>query len=255
MCPRRFLKHIVGAEKAGAEVILISVWTTKMQNPMQQLQHYRNIIDNTPTRVKLLLHIEDLWFVNKQNTDDLIKLRPFSVGLTWNADNNLAGGANCDGTLKPLGRVVIEKLAASGIIIDLAHLNRPSFYAVATLLTSLNQKLLCTHTCIAEINPHPRNLTPHQVKTIVDSGGLIGITLVGDFLTAKKRATLCDIYSHIKYFTENFGEDNLAIGTDFFGTTHLPKGLTKYKHFKRLEKFLSDKILHTNAKRFLGSYE
>ena len=235
-----------------------------MQNPIQQLQHYRHITYNTPTRTKLLLHIEDAWFITAQNIDDLINLKPFSVGLTWNTNNNLAGGANGNGTLTPLGRAVIEKLIANNIIIDLAHLNRPSFYEVATILTSRNQKLLCTHTCFDEINPHPRSLIHHQVKTIVDSSGLIGLTLVSDFLTTKKRSTLHDVYTHIKYFIKNFGTDNIAIGTDFFGTTHLPKGLTKYKHLKRLEKLLSkhgldntttDKIFRTNAKRFFGSYE
>jgi len=230
LSPKCFSKYIKRAKKVGVETMLVSVWTTEMQNPLERIREYKKLLGEG-----LLLHIEDAWFLNIDNIEELINLRPFSVGLTWNKNNNLAGGAYDNGGLTPLGRAIVKKLVANGIHIDLAHLNRKSFFQVAKLLKG--QKLLCTHTCFDEVHPHLRNLNRKQIQTIVDSGGLIGLTLVSDFLGAG------DVWGHIKYFLDNFGEDNLAIGTDFFGTTNLPKNLKRYKDFRRFKKFLASKGL------------
>lgn len=260
--PADFFRYVTHAGKAGVETILVSVWTTEMENPLQQIQHYRHALNNIKTEVCLLLHIEDAWFVNEQNISELIACKPYSVGLTWNTNNNLAGGANSDGKLTPLGNIILEKLTSNKILIDLAHLNRQSFYEIADFLTSRNQRLFCTHTCFNEINPHQRNLDRRQIQMIVDSGGLIGLTLVSDFLCANGNATLHDVYNHIAYFIKTFGDNNFAIGTDFFGTAKLPAGLNEYKDFRKLKEFLInkglseesiDKILYSNARKFLKS--
>jgi len=263
MPAKSFKRYIAKAQKSGVRAILMSVYTTEMPEPIKQIKEYKQIIDDTNAvskKTELLLHIEDAWFVTEQNIDELIALKPYSVGLTWNADNALAGGAFDDGHLTSLGKLVIEKLVANGIQVDLAHLNKQSFYAVAEVLTEKKQKLLCTHACFSPVNLHSRNLTAKQIRTIVDSGGLVGMTFVGDFLTTKKHVTLEHVYSHIKYFIDNFGDDNLAIGTDFFGTEKLPHLLESYKGFPRLKKFLEkkgiakdtlEKVFVSNAMSFL----
>jgi len=261
---KRFLNYINRAKSAGVEVILVSVWTTKMQQPMQEIKKYRQLIDtvNAKNKTKLLLHIEDAWFINEHNIEQLLEYKPFSIGLTWNEDNSLAGGAQSDGGLTQLGKTIAERLLANGIVIDLAHLNRQSFSQVAKLTTAQGKKLFCSHTCFDDVNPNPRNLDRNQVQAIVDSGGVIGLTLVAGFL-GNKRATIHDVYAHIMYFIENFGEDNIAIGTDFFGTVDLPRRLVKYGDFRRFKRFLVkqdfsnaviDKIFYQNANKFLSSY-
>jgi membrane dipeptidase len=241
LSPKRFLKYIKHAKKVGVETILISLWTTQMENPIQRIREYKGLLGDN-----LLLHIEDAWFLNETNIDEFIELRPFSVGLTWNEKNALAGGAYSNGGLTKLGKGIIQKLVASGIHIDLAHLNRKSFFGVAKLLDG--QKLLCTHTCFDEVNKHPRNLNRKQIQTIIKSGGLIGVTFVQDFIGGG------GVLAHIKYFLDNFGSDNLAIGTDFFGTTNLPKNLKKYNDIRRLKKHFNattmDKIFHINWYEF-----
>ena len=242
---KKFSRYIARAQKDGVQTILISIWTTQMQNPLQQIKYYKQILDSLKTNVNLLLHIEDAWFITQQNIHELIALKPYSVGLTWNTNNNLAGGAYGNGNLTELGRYIIEELVANGIHIDLAHLNKQSFYQVAELLKT---PLLCTHTCFDEVHPHPRNLDRQQIQTIVDSGGIIGLTLVNDFLGEP------GILAHIEYFLKNFGDSNLSMGTDFFGTDNLPKGLRKYAHFRRLRKHFPpetlDKIFHINYHDF-----
>jgi membrane dipeptidase len=235
------LAHLKSAEKYGVKVALTSVYTTKLKDPMREIKYTRQIIDEHKTGVELRLHIEDAWFVDENNIDELIGYKPFSVGITWNGNNKLAGGAHGDGELTELGKLVVKKLVANGVVIDLAHLNRKSFYQVAEMLKG--QRLLCTHTCFDEVHPHNRNLDRKQIQTIVDSDGIVGLTFVGKFLTSDRRVTMEDVYKHIEYFIKNFGEDNLAIGTDFLGAPKFPRGLNKYKDMYRLKKFLLGKGL------------
>jgi membrane dipeptidase len=254
------LKHIPGAEDAGVKVALCSVCTTKLSDPMVDILKRRKIIDSLDSSVRLLLHIEDAWFLNENNIEELIDLKPFSVGLTWNFNNNLAGGAHEDGELTSLGKKMIERLLESGIKIDLAHLNRRSFYQVVEHIKSIkpSEALLCTHTCFDEINPHNRNLDRDQIQTIVYSGGLVGLTFVAKFLSPHKSVTMDDVYNHIKYFVDNFGDDNIAIGTDFLGAPQFPDGLDGYGGLLGLYKLLLNKGLSestVNKIFYLNAYK
>ncbi|MCL2756354.1 MAG: dipeptidase [Firmicutes bacterium] len=261
MDDEKFLKYIADVERNGVDVVLLSIWTTRMVNPLNEIRMARQKIDNIETSVKLLLHVEDAWFINEQNLDELVSLRPFSVGITWNSDNDLAGGAYGEGDLTNLGRIVIKRLVQEGIAIDVAHLNRKSFHSVINFIKPLDAKVFCSHTCIDYVNPHPRNLDDAQIKELINMDGIIGLTLVGDFLNSDNVARMNDVYCHIQCFIEKFGSDNLAIGTDFFGTANLPKGLNGYKDFKKLKRFFVkkglsvetiDKIFYLNAWRFVS---
>jgi len=256
---RKFKKYIKRAEKAGVGAILVSVWTTEMAEPLQRLKGARRAIDRIKTKVELLLHIEDAGFINEKNINEVLKLSPFSVGLSWNYNNNLAGGALDDGSLTELGAMIVRRLVNRGIAIDLAHLNGQSFSDIAQLLKERETPLFCSHTCFEAICSNPRNLAGEQMKAIVESGGIIGLSFVGEFLKGG-RATMEDVYMHVKYFVDNFGDDNLAIGTDFFGTENLPIGLCEYEDFKDLKKYLLQrgipdstiyKIFHINAHDYI----
>jgi len=226
---------------------LKSVYTTELENPIAEIKRARDKVE--------FLHIEDAWFINESNVEDVIALKPFSIGLTWNHDNNLAGGAFGEGELTDLGRSIIKKLCSAGIVIDTAHLNRTSFYQVADVVRQSGGRIFCTHTCFADVHEHPRNLDGKQIQTIIDMGGIVGLTLVGEFLGG-------DIYNHIRYFIDKFGEDNLAIGTDFNGTNDLPHGIWGYEDFpsfrwelgnKGLDDEILNKIFYGNASRFFDN--
>ena len=237
LSPKRFAKYIKKADKIGVEKIFISVWTTEMKDPLEQIRHYSKVIKDLDMRVELLLHIEDLWFINENNIEELISLAPYSVGLVWNDKNNLASGSYADGNLTELGAFIVKELVKNDIQIDLAHLNKSSFWDVINILKDEGKQPLCSHTCFEEIHPHPRNIDREQIQAIVDSGGLIGLTLVPEFLTDKKHATVDDVKKHLDYFMQNFGDKNIAFGTDFFGTRDLSKGL---KNYSQLKKFLRE---------------
>ena len=96
---------------------------------------------------------------------------------------------------------------------------------------------------------------------IIDSGGLVGLCFVSDFINGTKQCKISDIVNQIDYFACKFGTKNLALGTDFYGTQHLPKSLKNYgaisdKLSAALEKLgytqkAINNIFYDNAYKFL----
>ncbi len=239
-----------------AENIISAVWTSKMNETesFEMLERARNFVNK---REKLFLGVEDLHFLSKENLERFVKLKPLYAGLTWNTCNALAGGAHETGRLSTFGKQVVKKLEENHIYVDTAHLNENSFLDVAK---QSNKPLFCSHSACYSLCNNPRNLKDYQMKMIVETRGLLGLCLVSDFLNGTKKCLVDDIICHIDYFACKFGIDNLAIGSDFFGTKHLPKGISSYDSLiKKISNGLLkmgytekaiNKILFDNANNF-----
>lgn len=240
----------------SAENIVSAVWTSELNNDesMMVLEQARDFVN---THQKLFLGVEDLHFLSKNNLDKFLSLKPIYAGLTWNTTNCIAGGAHESGKVTGFGKSVLKLLESKNIKIDTAHLNEDSFMDVA----KISQKpLFCSHTAFYGMQPHARNLKDYQLKMIVDSKGLVGLCLVSDFINGSQKCKVYDIARQIDYFACKFGIDNLALGTDFYGTNHLPKNAKNYNDLSsKLSKVLEDmgytqksitKIFYENANNF-----
>ena len=82
-----------------------------------------------------------------------------------------------------------------------------------------------------------------QVNEIIKRGGVVGLTFVGSFLNKSGVASFEDVYRHIAYFLENFDENHICFGTDFYGTKNTPIGLDGYADMEKLFLFLRGKGL------------
>lgn len=217
------IKYIDKKSKS-AESIVSAVWTSELScdESIREIDRARSFVS---TNKKLFLGVEDLHFLNKQNLDSFLSMHPLYAGLTWNTTNCIGGGSHESGKLTCFGKQVIKKLEQNNIKIDTAHLNEESFLDVCKVT---NKPIFCSHTAFYGANAHIRNLKDYQLRMIVDSGGLVGLCFVSDFINGTKKCSLSDIVSQIDYFACKFGTKNLAIGTDFYGTEHLPKGLKSY---------------------------
>lgn len=240
----------------NAQNIVSAIWTSEFneQESFLMLERARAFVNKNE---KLFLGVEDLHFLSKDNLLEFVKLKPLYAGLTWNTANALAGGAHECGRLTTFGKTVVKKLEENFINIDLAHLNENSFLDVAKVSS---KPLFCSHSACFSLCPNTRNLKDYQIKMICESGGLVGLCLVSDFLNGTNKSLIDDIICHIDYFACHFGIDNLAIGTDFYGTKHLPKGAKTYDDLtKKLSKGLAkmgyteksiNKIFSENASTF-----
>ncbi len=216
------------------KVLNLAIFTTDNKININQLEKYKQHMEylQSLTKTLLLFSIEDIGSVSPNEIDDLIKLKPFCVGLTWNYKNQYAGGALSTNGLKKCGKDVIKKLEENNILIDIAHLNRKSFYAFCKITT---KPILCTHANLNSLFRHPRNLTNRQIKNIIDSNGFLGLTLYESFIS-NKAITAKDVAMQVDYLIKKFGDKNFGFGTDFFGITEnkLPTDIKQYADFKNI---------------------
>lgn len=229
------------------------IWTTAFRGDVRKTTEdiYCKLYqarDGKMTRIA----IEDIGFTAD---GELYKSFPFEnyvyCSLTWNNDNGLAGGATGTGGLTAKGRAAIEYMNARGCLLDVAHLNRKSFYDV---MNATDRCVICSHT---GFNTHPRSLDDGMIREIVARQGVIGLSLV----TAFNGATDADGFvAEIDKFVQKHGVDRLALGTDYNGTTDITSGLESYERLESAVRGLCrygysdediEKILCGNANRLL----
>ncbi len=107
--------------------------------------------------------------------DELADAGVRMFGLAHFFDNAMAGSAHglAQGGLTPLGRQVVQRALARGMIIDLAH---ASPAAIDDFLGGwAGAPFVVSHTGVRSVCDSERNLTDAQVRRIVRAEGLIGI--------------------------------------------------------------------------------
>lgn len=175
--------------------------------------------------------------------------------LTWNGENDIAGGVNTEKTLTGFGKRVIKEMNNLGMVCDLSHLNQKSFYKVAENA----EKIVATHSDCYKICPHERNLIDEQIKLIYERKGVMGICFYPDFLGGE---VFEKIYENIFYLCDKGYEDIIAIGSDFDGgkmnekldkISKIPQ-LYAFLQAKGLENELLYKIFYKNAHNFIAKF-
>jgi membrane dipeptidase len=149
------------------------------------------------------------------------------ITLTHNGHNQLADAAiprkDLDdveaehGGLSDFGREVIGRMNGLGILVDISHAAKTTMLQAAKLSKT---PILATHSCARALCDHPRNLDDEQLFALRDTGGLIQVTIVANFLRRQARAgdlTVADIADHVDYAVRKIGIDHVGIGTDFDG--------------------------------------
>jgi membrane dipeptidase len=132
--------------------------------------------------------------------------------LTYNAENHLGGGAFSDVGLKPFGAEVIRAMNRVGMVVDLAHANdRTSLEAAeASEVTPI-----ISHTNCRALNPGFTRAMPDEViRAFAARGGVIGVTVVRQFVTAQEPTTIEDYINHIDHIANLVGIEHVGIGSD-----------------------------------------
>lgn len=218
-------------------------------------------------KISAILTLEDARAVNNslENIERFYKQGFKMFGILWNQENcfgfptSVESKINQKG-LKPFGIEAIQYMDELGILVDVSHLNDGG---IADVLKYSKKPVLATHSNARSIAKHPRNLIDEHIKGIAESGGLIGLCISPRFLRGSgNKSTIDDMIRHLGYILDVGGEDVLAIGTDFDGTSgHFEIGSPKDmpKLFERLEQHnwpleRIEKLAHKNALRVFNSF-
>lgn len=165
---------------------------------------------------KVLLGLEGLRNLKKVEDIDVLYDMGFRHAmLTWNEENKYATGAkaNPNNGLKEEGIKLLKRMQEKGMIIDLAHLNKKSFYEV---LNVVNKKIIYSHGNCKSLCDHVRNVTDDQMKALKKVDGLLGLTLANNFVSSNEsEQTLEQFLKHLEYAINIMGVDNVCFGFDF----------------------------------------
>lgn len=231
--------------ESGVRVLNCAVFTTEQNLTIADIEYFAKEVEEYNKKYfiggkqvcRFLLSIEDIGFVHSaSDLIRLVKVKPVSVTLTWNKNNQFAGGALDFGGLTRLGKFVVRVLEHNNILVDTAHLNRKSFWQFKNITT---KPIYCSHANISTLHPHKRNLTNKQIEAIKSSGGYLGLTIYQDFVSTTK-ITSQDIANQFKFLFTHFGAKNFGFGTDFFGinTQKLPQDIVCYKELIKVKRWL-----------------
>lgn len=189
----------------------------------------KSITERLMCACPLPIAIEDIGFLySREGYRAFDFSKYFYCSLTWNYNNGFAGGALDDGCLTRHGKKVIRLIEQSGCYIDLAHLNRKSFFQVADFA----QNVICSHT---GFNGHPRSLNDEQIRLLIERRAVIGLCTVRKFSGAHTARRFADV---IDGFVQKYGCDCLALGTDFNGSDDIPDDINDYKKLSDVQNLL-----------------
>ena len=166
--------------------------------------------------------------------NDLEKLKTYYakgaryLTITWNNSTAWATSAqdklSATKGLSEFGKQVITTLDSLGMIIDVAH---TGIKTIQDILTVTKNPIIDSHGGVYALNHHYRNLTDDQIRSIAQSGGVIGVVFYTTFLSsaAANKVTIDTVMKHIDYIKNLVGIDYVAIGSDFDGGISAPVGL------------------------------
>ena len=149
------------------------------------------------------------------NLDKLYAAGFRMAGLTHFFDNELAGSMHGlkKGGLTPLGRNVVTRMEARGMIVDLAHC---SSACVADILKMARRPVVSSHGGVQATCKVNRNLSDEQIRGVAATGGLIGIGYWDAAVCDTSPASIAKAMKHVR---DLVGINHVALGSDYDGAT------------------------------------
>jgi membrane dipeptidase len=193
-------------------------------------------------RLALLLTVEGMaaWDEDPKLEADLCKMGLTSGLMTWNEANAFASGfpgyeyaeaqvlsTSGQGTwltglsgpgkgeargLTEKGRTLLGRMAAAGVMLDLSHLNEPSFWEALNAYPGPG--VFASHSNARSICSIPRNLTDDQIKAIAARDGVIGLNAFSAFIDPGQPG-IERFIDHAVYIADLVGIRHLGFGFDF----------------------------------------
>lgn len=134
--------------------------------------------------------------------------------LTYNARTRIGNGSTerRDEGLSDFGLAIVERMNKLGMAVDVSHCgDRTTLDAFEVS----KKPVLITHSNCRALNPtHPRCKTDEAIKAMAAQGGVMGITEVRMFITAKEPTTIETMLDHYDYVAKLVGVEHVGVGSD-----------------------------------------
>lgn len=174
--------------------------------------------------------------------------------ITWNNSTDWAISAQDPRStthgLSNFGRQVIRTLDSLGVIIDVSHVG---IKTIQDILSITQNPIIASHSGVRALRDHYRNLYDDQIRSIANTGGVIGVVFYPSFLISSGRGNINTVIKHINYIVNLVGIDHVALGSDFDGIGSTPVGLEDVTKYPDLTiALLKHGYSNTEVKKILG---
>jgi membrane dipeptidase len=199
-------------------------------NVMQVLARFRNYVTSHPDDYVLALTVKDILNAKEagrlaiafdlEGSDPLLgnlnmisfyyDLGVRQMLLAYNKDNRASGGC-MEGNigLTDFGRDVIREMNRVGMVVDVSHMG---YHATMEALETSTAPVIFSHSNPKALHEHARNISDEQIKVCAQTGGVVGINGIGDFLGGTSSEL---IVQNIEYVMNLVGPQHVGIGLDY----------------------------------------
>ncbi len=201
-----------------------------------------------PLQLGVLIECADP-ITDPDELDQWVDLGVVAIGMAWWHQSRYAGGNGTDHTqekgspgngLSDLGRALAKRMDELNVVHDLSHLSQR---ATDDLLALTDRAVIASHSNSRALMGDPntlanqRHLADDTIIEIARRGGVIGLNLLGDFVTPNmkkgQRALIADCVRHIEHVCElTNSRKHIGLGSDMdggFGADGLPEGINTPK--------------------------
>lgn len=254
-------------ERGGVDLEVFACFAPPPGNETEKLQSARGVfaqieavhelVDKNPDKLALVLAPQDVNAVRNEKTgvligieggyaieNDLVLLREFfraGVRLMTLTHWTATDWADASGDTKPVhggltgfGEKVVAEMNRLGMIVDVSHAGDETFWDVLRLSKA---PVVASHSACRALSPHHRNLSDEMLKALAEKNGVIGITVLPEFLNSalagmpetlksRPRVDVGTVVDHIDHVVQVTGDcDHVGLGSDYDGTSDTPAGL------------------------------
>jgi membrane dipeptidase len=145
------------------------------------------------------------------------------VGLTWNGRNAFAHGAAEDPQLGLTadGEELVDRLAALGVVLDLAHASCATFDEVLDRVPG--GAVIVSHAGCRELVETPRNVDDDRLRRLAERGGVFCL-MAHPFVIDPAGRSLDRLVDHVDHAVGVMGLEHVGLGGDFTRQINLAVG-------------------------------
>lgn len=230
--PNADLSELKRYQNSGVNFVSLNIGMdlNSFENTVQVLARYRKSIRSQPDEYVLAFTVEDVLRAKESGklaiAFDLEGSEPllgnlhlislyYDLGvrqmlLAYNRDNRASGGCMEGQTgLTAFGKEVIKEMNRVGMVVDLSHMG---FRATMEACQISTAPVIFSHSNPSGLREHARNISDEQIKACAQTGGVIGINGIGDFLGGTRSEL---IVKNIEYVMDLVGPEHAGIGLDY----------------------------------------
>ncbi len=153
-------------------------------------------------------------FRNVEDVDYFYGLGQRVSQLTYNSRTLIGNGSTerRDEGLSDFGVAIVERMNKLGMTVDVSHCGDKTTLDAFELS---KKPVLITHSNCRALTPgHPRCKSDEAIKAMAAKGGVMGITEVRMFVSAKEPTTIENMLDHYDYVAKLAGVEHVGIGSD-----------------------------------------